>query len=331
MRSLAAAILLASAAALPAAGQSAAARSLPVQDRIRLAEALRLAEKVPEEIWPGWGGTPLPVLLVTDSAEFLIGHPRPSGEFRSLGRDTLLGREVFTRPRRFSPDLLATFPAVGGVPTVVVGTAERTGKSSAGWVATLLHEHFHQWQYSLPGYNEGVAALNLAGGDSTGRWMLDYPFPYDSVSVQRAVRALAKALARAVEAPEERRAGAVRAVIEARDALRGSLRAADWRYLEFQFWQEGTARYVERAVARRAARFGEPAPEFQRLPDYEGYDKAAAADHLSAALLDLDLGAQQRVAFYPLGDALARVLDQTRAGWKRAYTERPFALAALLR
>ena len=332
MRSIASATLLLC-LAFPAAGQMPTEQRPARHDRMRLAEVFRLAEGVRARIWPGWELTPLSVLLVTDSAEFLTGHPRPDGDFAPLGYDTLLAKEVLSRPRRLPSNLLATFPAVGGLPTIVVGTAERTGLSSTSWVTTLLHEHFHQWQASLPGYYAGVAALDLARGDSTGRWMLDYPFPYDSVTAQRAVRSLARELARALASPGEDRAEAVKGVIAARDALRSALSSSDWRSLEFQLWQEGTARFVERAVAREASRSGTPSAEFQGLPDYEPYAEAAADHHerLRAQLLELDLGAQERLAFYPLGDAIARLLERVRPDWRQTYAERPFALAALLR
>jgi hypothetical protein len=190
---------LVAAAAIQSEGHGQAALELPSRDRVRLAEAMRIAQEVRSRVWPGWEQAPLPVLLVTDSVEFLLGHPRPTPEFVARDRDLVLGRDVWTRPRQLPPTLLATFPAVAGVPTVVIGSAERTGKSSTAWVLTLLHEHFHQWQYSRPGYYEGVARLDLSQGDSTGRWMLDYYFPYDSAEVQRAVRRLAITLARALE------------------------------------------------------------------------------------------------------------------------------------
>jgi len=41
-------------------------------------------------------------------------------------------------------------------------------------------------------------------------------------------------------------------------------------------------------------------------------------------------GRQRRIAFYPLGAAMALVLEETRPDWMVAYTRRPFALAALL-
>jgi hypothetical protein len=305
---------------------------VPRRDRVRLAEAMRLAEDLRDDLWPGWERTTLGMLLVTDSTEFLVGNPQPSADFSRQGYDTLLKREVWTRPRQFSPVLLATFPAVSGVPTIVIGSAEHTGKSSTAWVLTLLHEHFHQWQYSQPGYYAGVARLNLAHGDTTGRWMLDYAFPYDSVPVQQAMRRLATALGQALDAPPSAKAKALKAVLGVRETLRGCLTAADYRYFEFQLWQVGVARFIEYAAARAAAESGGPSAAFRSLSDYEPYSRAAAGArrNLRRELEQLALGSQRRVAFYPLGAAMALLLEETRPDWKRSYADRPFALAALL-
>jgi hypothetical protein len=298
-----------------------------VADRIRLAEAYRLAERIRPEVWPGWERTPMAVLLVADSTEYLIGHPRPTAEFTSLGRDSALQREVWARPRRFPPNLLATFPAVGGRPTIVVGTAERTGKSSAEWVLTLLHEHFHQWQSSLPDYYAGVNALGLARGDSTGQWMLDYPFPYDSAPVQRRMRAWAASLARALATSD---ADPIEVTRE-REAVRRLLSPDDGRYLEFQLWQEGVPRYLELAAARAAASAGEPPEAFRRLPDYVPYADLAARlrRELDRQLAELSLGRERRVAFYPLGAGLAMLLDRSGGDWQRGYRQHPFSLPRL--
>jgi hypothetical protein len=325
------ALLLLGTAAAPTIGRAQA--ELPSRDRVRLAEAIRLADKLGNEIWPGWSDTPMRVLLVTDSIEFLIGHSEPSADFAGLGYDSLLKREVWTRPRQFPPTLLATFPAVNGKPTIVIGSAERTDKSSTAWVLTLLHEHFHQWQSSRPEYYAGVAGLDLARGDTTGMWMLDYAFPYDSVPVQQAVRRLAVALGHALDAPPAARSSALETVVSARDTLRSRLTAADYRYFEFQLWQEGVARFIEYAAARAAsAGSGKPSAAFERLADYEPYSAAAAKARrgLRRELEQLALGRQRRIAFYPLGAAMALVLEETRPDWKAAYARRPFALAALL-
>jgi hypothetical protein len=120
--------------------------------------------------------------------------------------------------------------------------------------------------------------------------------------------------------------------VSARETLRGSLTAADYRYFEFQLWQEGVARFIEYAAARAAAESGEPSAAFRSLADYEPYGAAAAGARRSMRreLEQLALGRQRRVAFYPLGAAMALLLEETRSDWKRAYADRPFALAALL-
>jgi hypothetical protein len=295
-------------------------------DRVRIAEAERLVHDLGDRLWPGQARTPMPVLLIRDSAEFLVGRNAGGEDFTATG-DSLLGHRVWTRPRHFPATLVATFP-VDGMPTIVVGTPERTGLSSTRWVLTLLHEHFHQWQYSQPWYYPGVAQLGLSGGDSTGMWMLNYSFPYDSIPVREAVRRLALTLRAALD-PESR--SGIEPVMRARDALRAQLSAADYRYLEFQLWQEGVARYVEYRAANLASS-RKPPGNFAVLPDYQPYS-AAAADRgrgLLQELQETDLQRNRRVSFYPIGAAIALLLDRTGQEWKEAYSRRPFALAALL-
>jgi hypothetical protein len=325
------AIVLLSIASTPDAGSAQTVLQLQHADKVRLAEGRHLADQVCDRIWPGWGHTAFPILLVGDSSEFLVGG-QGDPNFTRLGYDAGLRAEVWTRPRQFPPTLLATFPAVGGRPTIVIGSAQRTGKSSTAWVLTLLHEHFHQWQYSQPDYYAGVSRLGLARGDTTGQWMLNYPFPYDSAPVQRAVLNLATALVQALQARPKARSAALQAVSDNRAALRNLLTPADDRYFEFQLWQEGVARFIEYAVARAAATARKSSAQFRRLPDYEPYSQVAddGLRHLRLELKRLDLARQRRVAFYPIGAALALLLDDTRADWKQAYARQPFTLPALL-
>jgi hypothetical protein len=226
--------------------------AIPEGDRIRLAEAYRMATAIGDGIWPGWGRVPFATVLVAGENEYFVRHPHPPAGSAPLGRDALLGSDVFVRPRTFSPGFLATFP-VEGISTVVVGTADATGaKSPADWVVTLLHEHFHQLQEAQPGFYEKTAALGLARGDATGMWMLNFPFAYDAAPVQAAYAAAAEALRTAIDSKPGGDA-AVAAYAERRAALRAALSEDDRKYMDFQLWKEGVARYTQLRVARWAA------------------------------------------------------------------------------
>lgn len=309
-------------------------------DRVRIAEAFRVSDQLGERVWPEWRDVPFAVLLVTPEREFLLRHPRPSADFTRLGYDSLLRSDVFVRRRVFSPTLQATFPAVSGVATVVMGDAEHTGLRSTAWVLTLLHEHFHQLQTAHPGYFEGVDALRLARGDTTGMWMLNYAFPYDSAPVAARFAdfthaAAALVAARAAGAPHPSRTGErtrITRFLAARDRLRAALSADDYRYLAFQLWQEGVARYTEYALARLAAARYRPTAAFRALPDYQPFDSAALAiyDRIATGTRQPDLPRAKRVALYPAGAAVALLLDDTAPGWRRQYLARPFSLDTYL-
>lgn len=296
------------------------AHPLAEADRARLAEAFRLGAAV--DPLPGWHEAPFATLLVAGDREVLVRHPRPPDGFAlAVPFDSLLGGPVYARARQLRPDFLATFP-VGGVPTVVVGTPEQTGLGPTGWVLTLLHEHVHQVQMAQPGYFDAVAALDLARGDTTGMWMLTYPFPYDAPAVGERFDAYRTALADALAAPT---AASLAAVRDARGALRDGLCAADARYLAFQLWQEGVARYVEIRAAEAAAEAGGVPPAAGAAP----YAVAAADRRRQVVdeLRGLDLAAAGRAAVYPVGAAEALLLDAARPGWRDRYLAEPFDLA----
>src|SRR5215216_193422 len=246
-------------------------------DRVRLAEAFRLGDALGERVWQGWGKAPFAVLLVTPEHEFLIRHPRPSEDFAPAGYDPLLKSDVYFRPRTRPINLLATFPAVGGVSTIVIGQAENTAKkTSTPWVLTVLHEHFHQLQSSQPTYYAEVDALKLARGDQTGMWMLNFPFPYKDARVGERFSALSKLLADALRAKKGAEfSSRLEQYLRARRSFRGTLGPDDYRYFSFQLWQEGIARYTEFRIADLAAKGYKPGREFRALKDYTPFKTVA--------------------------------------------------------
>jgi hypothetical protein len=309
--------------------------AIPQADQVRLAEAVRLADALGDQLWPGWSRAPFAVLLVTPDREFLVRHPSPAPDFASAGTDPALG-PVSSRPRQFDVGLLASFPAVGGISTIVIGQPANTAvKRSTAWVLTLLHEHFHQWQSSQPGYYDRVDALGLARGDQTGNWMLNYPFPYAVPAVQVAFAAMCARLNDVLAVPEGDTAATatgVAAYLEAKARLKGLVSADDYAYMNFQLWQEGISRYTEARVAELAAAGYAPGRAFAALPDVTRFDSEAQAlrRRVGVQLGTVSLGEMQRTAFYAVGAGEGFLLDRVRPAWREQYLAAPLSLDGLL-
>lgn len=310
--------------------------SLRETDRVRLAEAFKLGDFVGDRVWPGWSKAPFAVLLVTSEYEFLLRHPKPSADFKKIGFDKRLKSDVYYRPRKFPKGFLATFPAISGsmISTIVVGQAENTWvKTSTPWVVTLLHEHFHQLQDSQPNFYADVNALNLSGGDQTGMWMLNYAFPYERKEVQEQFASMSKLLAAAINVTKSERAARLRDYLEARQKFRSMISADDDKYLAFQFWKEGIARYTEYHAAQLAAKNYRPSKEFRALKDYRSLQDVARATHdgIMQQLLTQKLGESKREVVYSFGAAEGLLLDKIRPGWRKRYFVEKFDLEKLLR
>ena len=318
MRKLATFLLFAGiAVAQPATPQ------LPTQDAVRLREFYLLAPQIAETVWPNWGKTPAPVLLITNSTEFLFHYPHPPSDFKKISDD------LYARPRQFPVNLLATFPAFGPPSVIVIGEAENTdAKTSTPWLITLMHEHFHQLQDGQPGFLEAVKGLGLAHGDNTGMWMLNYPFPYDKPELVRSFAQLRDTLLAALNEPEEERFHALaRQYVAARKEFFTQLSADDRNYLSFQLWKEGIARYVQVKSAEAAATY-KPTPEYAALPDYESfasYAPRARSDTLTE-LKQADLAKWKRVVVYSFGAGEGFLLDRLNPKWRDGYFQQLFTL-----
>ena len=303
-------------------------------DRIRIAEAFHIAEQLQNELWAGWSEIPFAMLLVTEDREFLLRHPCPTEDFVSIGFDSLLQCEVYHRESVFPKNISAAFGAVSDVPTVVFGQPENTGKSSTAWTISLLHEHFHQLQNSTLGYWEAVDALDLSGDDKTGMWMLNYPFPYDSIELGDQFSEMCAMLLQAlgsIGTPSFTEN--VQGYIQSRTAIARTLLPEDNRYFSFQVWMEGVARYTEYQMARLAAERYEPTDDFRSLEDYTPFQKFARDfhDRTLNRLEELSLAEYGRVAFYYVGAGEALLLDEVSPDWRTRYFSEWFALEDLFR
>jgi hypothetical protein len=297
---------------------------LPATDAVRIREFYGLENKIEDKVWPGWSNAPNALLLITNNAEFLTHEAHPPNDFQRIDND------LYVRPRHFPVNLLATFPAFGTQSVIVIGEAENTAaKTSTPWLITLMHEHFHQWQDSQPDLYTKVNALGLARGDTSGMWMLNYPFPYDDAELGKSYDQLRGLLLAALQESDDKKfESAAHSYVAARGAFMAKLKADDRKYLSFQLWKEGVARYVQIKCAEEAARSYRASPEYMALKDYESFAAygARARRETLEELKKTELSKSQRVVVYSFGAAEALLLDRLNPKWRDSYFQNLFTL-----
>ena len=303
-------------------------QELKTDDKIRIAEGLKMSEFVSDNIWKGWSKTNFTILFLSDSLEYLINHPNPSEDFTQSYFDSYLNTKVYIRKKVFQENSLATFPAVNGINTVVVGTPENTGRSSISWTITLLHEHFHQYQFNLKNYFDKLNNLDLSNGDNSGMWVLNYNFAYEDTSVNRAFNDLKIKLHDAyTESGIKSFKKKTIEYLKAKKDFKNLVSEKDSKYLEFQLWQEGLARYTEYTVLSYLTKNKyKPSDDFTKLKDYEpleqNYEKRI--NKLKDELQKVNLAEQKRVCFYSMGAIEGLVLDRYQKSWRNKYTKNMF-------
>lgn len=300
------------------AAVSTAPASPSPEDTRNIALSTAIVQRIGDRLWPNWTQTQFAIDLLTANGSALINFSKPIA--------------VPAFPTNFE----ATFPLANGVPTIVIGEPQFTqANTPTRWSVTLLHEHFHQWQYTWPDYQTATKALNLAPpGDTNAMWMLNYPFPYKDTQTNAGYVQLAHRLAaavRAIDTPGFQAAAA--AYVLARKDFASRLAPADYKYFAFQCWQEGVARYTEVMVGRLAAGEHQRDPSF--LTDAEAaalaQDSLATYDRTLKRLETKALSEDERVNFYAFGAGEALVLDQLEPGWRTRYFSPSLDLGTFLR
>lgn len=301
---------------VPTSAQREPLPHLDHDDAVRVAEFYRLASEIQDGIWPDWSKVPAPLMLVTEKAEFLTHHPSPPSELKKMAEDW------YVRPRQFSAEFQATFPAFGPPSVIVIGEPANTlSKTSTPWLFTVMHEHFHQLQNAQPDYISAVNAFGLSKGDTTGMWMLNYPFPYEKPEVAQGFAQLRDLL---LQVLAEKDAAAFQKLatkyVDERRSFFGMLSPDDHRYLGFQLWQEGIARYTEVRSAEAAAGY-QPTKEFAALEDFEPVSSYAhrAREKTLDELRSADLATWKRTVVYSFGAAEGFLLDRIHPTWRDQY------------
>jgi hypothetical protein len=298
------------------------------EDKVRIAEAIKIADKVGDEVWKDWSKVPFTLLLVTDKYEFLINHPSPTDDFKKIGYDELLKSDVYYRDKVFDMHFLATFPAVNGVNTIVVGLPENTSRSSVAWIFTILHEHFHQLQYTQPDYYTSVQSLGLAGDDNTGMWMLNYNFPYEKEEVYKQYGIMMRAMKDVLGFYGTKEYEMMLSEYQyERVNFKKFLSEKDYAYFSFQNWQEGVADYTEmklmELLVKEKYQFSD---EIKSLKDYTPLDSFAVKYYNNKLNLaqNQKLNEDKRVCFYASGCLEGLILDKVNPNWRDLYFTKKF-------
>ena len=110
--------------------------------------------------------------------------------------------------------------------------------------------------------------------------------------------------------------------LKARQGLQKSLSPDDYKYLSFQLWKEGVARYTEIRIAKLAADNYKPSKEFRALKDFTSFE-VVANQIMSVTLKELSTSRienQKRELFYPLGGGEGLLLDRVNPMWQSRYS-----------
>ncbi|TVQ19556.1 MAG: hypothetical protein EA361_00670 [Bacteroidetes bacterium] len=271
-----------------------------------------------DSIWENISSTPLRILMITDSLEYLFNHNNPDDSFEWFKYDSLLNSNIYVRKRRFPPFLRATFPAVNGIDCIVVGDPKNTQMSDEDWIVMLLHEHFHLYQGIHPNYNENIAVLAQKISGDSDNWMLDYDFPYNDATLNKLFKEYSNSLLETFISlnKNDLKEKMERYVINQAE-IRNHLTSHDYSYFQFQVWQEGIATYTEykylNALNNNSKYFHE-----KYALDFTLKNEDLITAYASG-LLNSNLQKNTRNLFYAIGLLKGIIMDAANPEWKTDY------------
>lgn len=287
------------------------AQKIPTTEAVEINQILKLGKSLKEGYWPDWASTPFSILLVTPQNEFLIGHPNASNFSSTYYSDSIFKEDIYYRPASFPLNMAATFPLIDRFPVIVMGDIDHANFGKSRWSWTLLHEHFHQFQMLSDGYFQKTNELDLARDSTDFMWQLNYPFPYEDMKIGRIIDEMCSILVKSWEDEEV----SISKYFKLRNELKKSISEKDYRYFNFQVWQEGLPRYLEVALVKEAISSGYT-PLNELLEEYN--------KEINQALKDPDFSNRKRILYYSLGAAEWNLIDKSLKDWKSSYLERPF-------
>jgi hypothetical protein len=317
-------------------------------DQARLLEALHLKATLGDQLWQGWGRSDIPVIIWNRSYEFLANYDDKPPECWSMMEGGLNGNTLYRRaadnPQNFAVQvggiwvasmatkqttdqfLIETFQDMFPAPLKQIFPYRFLIQPSETQIGGLLHETFHVYQYQL-------APARIAQAESIHK--LGEAYENAASAFQPEWKKESALLADALEAnTQNEKIELVRQFLEARDARRKEYEPGgdlvDYeRWLE---WEEGTAKYVEVGILKKAGETAEyqSLPEMKNDADFKQYRKTNQrwSQELFQLRHQTTSGESQ---LYMTGLAQAFLLDDLMPGWQDQYWEEGIFLEDLLR
>ncbi len=271
-----------------------------------------------DSIWENISDTPLRILLITDSLEYLFNHDSPNASFEWYQYDSSLCTNIYVRPRKFPVFLRATFPAVNGIDCIVAGNTQNTEKSDEDWIIMLLHEHFHLYQNENPQYKKNISLLAQKISKGNDNWMLDYNFPYNDTIINELFKEYTSSVYNISMVLNNKNTNErVIPYVPDLSKIQNLMDPDDYDYFRFQIWQEGIATYTEYQYLKILSKNSNSFKESRAL-DYALKDEKLLKDY-TKYLLETDLRKSQRNLFYSLGLLEGIINDEINPEWKTEY------------
>jgi len=291
-------------------------------ERRMIADAQAIVRNEGDLLWSGLSQAPLPTLLIGPERETLFCGV-PALGFSAIGFDPITKCTMQVRARQLPADLAAATD-LGSVSVIHMGLPDALEATEADWVVTFLHEAFHQYQSTLPGYFSAVDVVRARLGKAGENWVLEYPFPYADPKVKAEFAAMTLSAGQFLSAENDAQAdAAIRSYVEARNRARDAMSHDDWLYYEFQVGQEGVARWTE---LRFAATAGNARADIAAI----GKERTGGLAVSLGAIDSQGLNMWKRSSFYVLGAIEASMLERVRPRWQQEYAANPFAMGSML-
>ena len=310
-------------------------------DQARVEEALRLKSTLGEDVWPGWGTMPIPLLIYNSDYGFLIGMDAPPDGWDALPDPIIDGSPVYRQPvtddfQAFAVPLSDDVYA-GGMGTKYELDHGFTSQfedlipaplnqafpyrlfilSTEQYISAILHESFHAYQAME--HPDRFADAESAYADAEAYWATQA----DARALWQAeINTLVQAL---VAETDDEAAELVRQFFDQRAARRAETGIdSDLVLYEQRLeWLEGLAKYVEIGIWETAAR----SADYTSLPalgddpyfhDYANFDNRWQSERITMRNMP-NQGGDTR--FYYTGMAQARLLDRLLPGWQSQIME----------